>query len=104
MMRFLICILYAGLAVGCRTEPLPSSGDAGLTCASLPAMVQSWLVSHQQCSVDSDCKWIGSGCGLPYQCGSAFNVSAQGAYLDELVASWNRQDCVTQCPQCPVGV
>src|SRR6266542_3074264 len=102
--RMLMWLTFTGI-IGCASQPLPNGGgDGGLTCASLPATVQMWLDSHQQCVVDDDCKWIVSGCGLPYQCGAPFNKAAQGAYLDGLIASWDKQRCVVDCPICPIGV
>src|ERR1700730_11515177 len=67
-MRAIIYVWLTALVLGCSNGPLPPGGDAGLTCADIPTAVQTWLESHRRCAADSDCKWVASGCALPYQC------------------------------------
>ena len=96
-------LAIAGLLIGCSGGPLPSNPDAGLTCSDIPAATQSWLDAHTSCNADGDCTWITTGCGLPDQCGVAANTAANGDYLASLLATWSKENCVTQCAKCPAG-
>jgi hypothetical protein len=109
--------LFAILVAGCTSQPLaggdgglPNDNDgavaadlAGASCGMLSVSITAWLNSHQGCTTDIDCTYLGAtGCGLPDQCGGYINTSGPGAYFQSLLSAWQSNSCgVGECAPCP---